>query len=255
MTMTPITFTALDHPTIRHGFFGRQGGVSGGEYASLNVGLGSGDNLDDVRENRKHVASSLGSAHGDMLTCYQIHSATCHIVTNMDDTKLEGDALVTNTPGLVISVLTADCVPVLFADHTAGVIGAAHAGWKGALGGVIENTIQAMEQLGAQKSNIVAAIGPAIAQASYEVGSELKAQFCDADQMFADFFKVGKDDYHWQFDLPGLACERAHRLGIAKVEKLDYDTYANEERFFSFRRSTHATQSEYGRQCSAIMLV
>ena len=249
-----ITAPLLNHPRIKHGFFGRKGGVSSGEYASLNVGLGSGDELDKVRENRRRVAKSLGSAHDDILTCYQIHSNICHIVSSMDDTKLEGDALVTNTPGLVISVLTADCVPVLFADYEAGVIGAAHAGWKGALGGVIANTLEAMEQLGAQKSNICTSIGPAISQPSYEVGNELKAQFCNTDQHFADFFAVGKDEAHWQFDLPGLVKEQISRLGIAKVEKLDYDTYANEERFFSFRRSTHQQQSEYGRQCSAIML-
>lgn len=249
-----LTAPTLNLPGIRHGFFTREGGGSNGLYASLNIGYGSGDDKAKVCENRRHVAKALSSTQDEILTCYQIHSNICHIVSSMEETHQEGDALVTNAPNLPIAVLTADCVPVLFADAEAKVIGAAHAGWKGAKAGILGSTIDAMETLGATKEHIIAAIGPAISQASYEVGNELMEQFTAEDQAYQIFFTNGGNSTHRQFDLPGLVAEKLRKLGVAKLEKLDYDTYVDERRFYSFRRATHRQESIYGRQCSVIML-
>lgn len=250
----PITALSLTRPSLRHGFFTREGGVSGGEYASLNVGRGSGDALENVEENRRRVAAALGSKHADIVTCHQTHSGIVHVVEAFPQAPLTGDALVTNVPSLPIAVLTADCVPVLLADVTHGVIGAVHSGWKGAAQQIVGETVTAMEAIGAKREAMVAVIGPAIAGVSYEVGVDLKERFAAIDASYAEFFLQGSDAAHVQFDLPELVTEQTRRLGVAKVEKLDYDTYADEQRFFSFRRSTHHEQTVYGRQCSAIML-
>lgn len=239
---------------IRHGFFGREGGVSDGLYASLNCGYGSGDDLAKVRENRQRVADALGSATPP-LTCFQIHSAkviTANQPWQWNDSP-EADALVTNQPNIPLGVLTADCLPVLFADRQQGVIGAAHAGWKGALGGVLEATIAAMQALGAR--DIVAAMGPSILQPSYEVGAEFYENFMLASANNAAFFKpsaVAEGKY--LFDLPAYARSRLQAAGIRDISHLAHDTLLDEKQFFSYRRATLAAEKAYGRQISVIMV-
>ena len=250
----PFITSSLDFSGISHGFFTREGGVSTDAYSSLNVGYGSGDDQEKVKENRRRVAAALNSAHDDIVTVYQIHSNVVQVIQDVTDVAQEADALVTATPGMAIAVLTADCVPVLFADPHASVIGAAHAGWKGAKAGILENTVHAMAELGASAKHITAAIGPAIQQDSYEVTSAFKTSFTEDDASAIQFFKPGKDADHWQFDLPGMVANTLDALGIANIEKLDYDTYTDEQRFYSFRRATHRNESDYGRQCSAIIL-
>ncbi len=244
----------LAHSRLSHGFFTREGGVSVGHYASLNTGYGSGDDLSCVGENRRRIAASLGAQTSDVVTCHQIHSGVAHIISELPQDKLEGDALVTNRPGIAIGVLTADCVPVLFADVEAGVIGAAHAGWRGAEKGILQATIVAMESLGAMRATIVAAIGPCIAQASYEVGSDVYQAFTSTQPDFKQFFKSGSDGAHFWFDVGGAAEHILRLSGVANIARLGYDTYAEEKRFFSFRRSTHRGEPVYGRQMSAILL-
>ena len=240
---------------IRHGFFTRQGGVSTGIYASLNCGLGSRDDTASVKINRGRVASALDHPGREVLTLYQVHSATALIVDAPFDGKPpQADALVTNTPGVVIGALAADCTPVLFADPEARVVAAAHAGWRGAFGGVLEATIRAMEGLGAQPQRIRAAIGPCINQAAYEVGPEFEATFLEADPGNARFFeRLGSGDRPY-FDLPGFISARLSRAGLGMVEQKSSCTYENESLFFSYRRATHRKEPDYGRQISAIVL-
>jgi YfiH family protein len=241
-------------PRVVHGFFGRQGGVSDGPiYRGLNVGLGSSDDPDAIRENRARVAGWFGAAPASLSTVYQIHSATVVEATGEEAERPEADGQVTNRPGIVLGVLTADCGPVLFADGEAGVIGAAHAGWKGALDGVLESTITAMIGLGAKRERIVASLGPSISQASYEVGPEFVERFVARDASAADFFIASEKPGHSMFDLPGFTVRRLTAAGVT-AEKLDICTYADEESFFSYRRTTHRREPDYGRQISAIML-
>ena len=237
-----------------HGFFGRTGGVSTGLFASLNVGLGSSDDMAAVTENRRRVVEAL-LPRATLVTCYQVHSA--HVVTVdapfADDSRPQADALVTRTPGLLLGILTADCAPVLFADVKAGVAGAAHAGWKGALGGVTDATIMAMEVLGADRANIAAAIGPCIAQASYEVSDGFRAPFIAQDANNQRFFTDGRAG-HAQFDLEGYVAHRLEAADITTVERLKQDTFAQPDRYFSYRRATLNGEPDYGRQISLIGL-
>jgi polyphenol oxidase len=239
---------------LPHGFLGRSGGVSEGIHGGLNVGLGSDDDRDAVIENRRRATNAvlLGA---ELVTVHQVHSADVVKVTQAwpDAERPKVDALVTDRPGLLLGVLTADCGPVLFADLEAGVVGAAHAGWKGAIGGVTDSTITAMEQLGAQRSRICAAIGPCIARASYEVDDTFLKRFEDADAANERFFTAGRIGHH-QFDLEGYIAARLAAAGISRVEALGLDTYAAPDRFFSFRRATHNGEPDYGRQISLIGL-
>jgi YfiH family protein len=234
-----------------HGFLGRRGGVSTGVVAGLNVGLGTGDEAEAVASNRRLAANAV-LEDARLATVYQVHSALCVTATEPwpDAERPLADALVTDRPGLLIGIVTADCAPVLFADCKAGVIGAAHAGWKGAVGGVTDATIAAMEALGATRANIAVAVGPCIAQVSYEVDAGFKARF-PADA--AQFFAAGKPG-HFQFDLPGYVAARLAAAGIGAVEVLGLDTYADPDRFYSFRRATHRGELDYGRQFSLIGL-
>lgn len=237
---------------IPHGFLGRVGGVSSGVVAGLNVGLGSGDDGEAVTENRaRAVAAVLPGAV--LTTVYQVHSPDCVTVREpwSDADRPHADALVTDRPGILLGIVTADCAPVLLADTDAGVIGAAHAGWKGAIGGVIENTVAAMSALGARPGRIAAAIGPTIARPSYEVDEAFRQRFVADDRSNARFFTGGKPG-HWQFDLEGLVAARLVACGVGKVQPLGLDTYPAAERFFSFRRATHRGELAYGRQMALI---
>lgn len=239
---------------IPHGFLGRRGGVSTGLVAGLNVGLGSGDDDAAVIGNRRRAGQAVLPG-APLVACYQIHSPDCVTVTEpwSNAARPHADALVTARPGLLLGVVTADCAPVLLADRKAGVIGAAHAGWKGAVAGVTDNTIAAMEALGARRGDIAAAIGPTIAQASYEVDEAFRDRFLAADSANARFFGAGEPG-HWQFDLPAYVAQRLHSTGIGQVENLGLDTYAAPARFYSFRRATHRGEPAYGRQISLIGL-
>ncbi len=238
-----------------HAFMSNQGGVSCGIYQSLNCGPGSNDDLEAVAENRRIVSNHIAARRdAPLLSCYQHHSADVVVATeNWGEDRPKADAMVTQTPGLILGILTADCTPVLFADETAGIIGAAHAGWKGALGGVLENTITAMEALGANRENINAAIGPTIHQKSYEVGTGFRDQFLEQNLSFDRFFAEGKDTDHFQFDLPGLVTSRLEAMKIASIYDVRIDTYTSDHHF-SYRRTTHRQEIDYGRQVSAIML-
>lgn len=242
---------------IRHGFFGRQGGVSQGIFSSLNCGYGSGDDPDLVRENRTRVGKHIGVGHDDVLSVYQIHSPEAVVVENrwIRGEQPKADAMVTREPGLALSILTADCAPVLFAEAEARVIGAAHAGWKGALTGVTEAAVAAMERLGARRNRIVASVGPCISQPSYEVGEEFRARFIEAEEDNAHFFGIGRRAGHWQFDLPGYVRSRLSKMGLKSVNTVARCTYAEADDYFSFRRTTHRGESDYGRNLSAIVLM
>jgi len=242
---------------LAHGFFTRQGGVSGGIYASLNIGLGSDDTRDSVLENRKRVADSIGVAPDRLVSPYQIHSPDVIVVDGpfADGADRKADALVTATPGLALGVATADCGPVLFADPEAGVVGAAHSGWKGAVSGVLQNTVAAMETLGAKRDNITAVLGPAISQRAYEVGPEFHQRFVEEDPGNARFFIASEKPEHFMFDLPGFITDRLEKLALKTVSDLALCTYADEDRFFSYRRTTHRREPDYGRQISAIALL
>lgn len=248
---SPEVFRAEVLGNTQHGFLGRRGGVSTGVVAGLNVGLGTGDEAEAVAFNR-HLATNVVLAGARLATVYQVHSADCVTVTEpwADPQRPHADALVTATPGLLLGIVTADCAPVLFADRQAGVIGAAHAGWKGAVAGVTDATIAAMEALGATRANIAAAVGPCIAQPSYEVDAGFKARFPSAS---ARFFTAGKPG-HFQFDLGGYVADRLVLAGIGAVERLPLDTYSLPEQFYSFRRATHQSEPDYGRQFSLIGL-
>ncbi len=241
---------------IRHGFFTRKGGHSDGVYDSLNCGYGSGDSRETVTRNRGHVARSLGLVADRLVTVYQVHSPD--VVTVMEPWSAQdapkADAMVTSEPGTALGVLTADCAPVLFADREAGVVGAAHAGWRGALAGVCEATLEAMEALGASRQHIAAAVGPTISARNYEVGPEFHDAFLENDESFARFFGPSSRDGHFMFDLPGFLLHRMTAAGIGSVEWCGKCTYAEESDFFSFRRTTHREEPDYGRQISAITL-
>ena len=253
---------------VRHGFLGRRGGVSVGAVAGLNCGLGAGDDAAAVAENRARAVAAVAppDQHGParLVTVYQVHSALCVGAGDWaDDARPHADALVSDRPGVVLGILTADCAPVLLADVAAGVIGAAHAGWKGAFGGVCEATVDAMVALGAERGRIVAAVGPCIAQASYEVDGGFRDRFI-REQSFGEvedptvadeYFCEGEREGRWQFDLSGYVADRLwYRTGIARIESTGPDTYADADRFYSFRRATHRGEASYGRQISLIAL-
>ena len=252
--MTVEVVTAPTLAGVAHGFLGRAGGVSVGMHAGLNVGLGSDDDAEAVAENRARATSAVlpGAA---LLTPYQFHSAECLTVTAPFDDRLRprADALVTDRPGLALGILTADCAPVLLADAAVGVVGAAHAGWKGALGGVTDTTILAMEALGAKRERIAAAIGPCIARASYEVDEAFARRFEQVDPANERFFTEGRAG-HFQFDLEAYVAHRLAIAGVTRVALLGLDTYADDTRFFSYRRATHRREPGYGRQISIIGL-
>jgi len=244
-----IRSAALDG--VPHGFLGRRGGVSLGTIAGLNVGHGAEDDSAAVAENRRRaVAAVLPGAQ--LATVYQVHSPDAVEVREPWPfaERPRADAMVTDRPGLLLGVVTADCAPVLFADREAGVIGAAHAGWRGAHGGVLESTVAAMERLGARRERIAAAVGPAIAQPSYEVDARFRDAFAEGD---APLFAPGREG-HWQFDLEGYVVARLRAAGVGGIDALGLDTYADEARFFSFRRATHRGEPTYGRQFSLIGL-
>ena len=241
---------------IRHRFFTRRGGVSSGLYSSLNCGYGSGDSPDNVRENRRLVAETFGRTEPDLLTLYQIHSTEVLTVDSerwVSPGAPKADGLVTQRPEVVLGVMAADCAPVLLADRTAGVIGAAHAGWKGALSGVVEATVAAMEKLGARRENVRAAVGPCIGRDSYEVGPEFPAAFLAQDDANAAFFRTAPRAGHFLFDLAGYLTHRIGKVGVA-VEATGHDTLAAPEDFFSYRRNTLQGVRDYGRGLSAIAL-
>lgn len=255
MTLEILTSQSLG--PIKHGFFTRRGGASSGIFAGLNCGLGSSDQHDIVTLNRARVADAMGVDATHLVGVHQIHSANVIIVENtkatLDAPRPKADGLVTNQQGLALSVLTADCQPVLFADPDAKVIGAAHAGWKGALGGVLEATISAMETLGAQRSNITAVIGPTISLRAYEVGPEFFEDFTASDPHYARFFAGGIGD-RMQFDLPSFGLHLLRDTGIKSAEWTGHCTYSDPDRFYSFRRTTHQGEADYGRLISAIVL-
>lgn len=239
---------------IRHGFFTRDGGVSEGIYRGLNVGLGSNDDPDKVRENRRRVSSWFGLPLERLATAHQVHSPDVVVVGgDYDGSRPQADAQVTASPGIILGVLTADCGPILFADPQNRVIGAAHAGWKGALGGVLENTIEAMIALGARRENIHATLGPSISKANYEVGPEFVDRFVATNSAFEPFFTPSAKPGHAMFDLPGLTVMRLAEAGVT-ADSIDLCTYAAPEAFFSYRRTTHAGEPDYGRQISAIAI-
>lgn len=245
-----------DLPGIRHGFYTRQGGVSEGIYASLNCGIGSEDDRDHVLANRARVAIDLGVAPDQLATPFQVHSPDAVIVDTVWESGKgpKADAVVTNRPGVAVAVGTADCGPVLFADGEAGVVGAAHSGWKGAFTGILESTIAAMERLGAKRERIVAVLGPTISAASYEVGAEFHARFADAAADNGRFFTPSSRADHFQFDLPAYIGDRLGRAGIGRFEDLGLCTYADPDRFYSYRRMTHQGEADYGRLIHAIAL-
>lgn len=256
MSLIPFsTAPSLAHMgDVSHGFFGSQGGASKGLYASLNAGAGSNDDPAAVAENRARIASALGAVDSShLLSCYQHHSTDVLLVQAPFTDRPKGDAMVTRTPGLALAIMTADCVPILFADCDAGVIGAAHSGWKGALGGINEATIEAMESLGAEVGRITAAIGPCIRQASYEVGPEFRDTFIQAADWSERFFVPGTAD-RFQFDLPGFVRARLVRAGVSRIDVVAHDTCALSEQYFSNRRRNHQGLPDYGRNASVIML-
>jgi len=242
-------------PNIRHGFFTRHGGVSGGLYASLNGGIGSRDEPANVRENRARMASALDASH--LLTAYQVHSPNVVIadVPWTRESAPRADAVVTRMRALAVGITTADCGPVLLADADAAVVAAAHVGWRGALSGILEATIAAMEKLGASRARIHAALGPMIRRESYEVGPEFVARFRDADAENARFFANARKDGHAMFDLPGYIRSRLEHERVGRVEDLERCTYAEAQHFFSYRRATHRAEPDYGRHISAIALM
>lgn len=251
MTLEIITADSLS--SFRHGFFTRRGGASSGVFAGLNCGTGSSDQSEIVAINRARVAEAMQVPIEHLVTVHQIHSPDVQIVTGpLEDPKPKADSMVSNTPGVALAILTADCQPVLFADEDAGVIGAAHAGWRGALDGVLEETIDAMVSMGASRDGIVAVIGPSISQRSYEVGPEFLDEFLGDDPQNARFFANGVED-KFHFDLPGYGLHRLREAGVT-AEWTRHCTYEDADRFYSYRRSTHAREADYGRLISVIRL-
>jgi YfiH family protein len=251
-----VTAPTLALAGVRHAFFTRHGGVSDGLYATLNGGLGSHDDAASVAENRARMARELGVKPHALLTAYQIHSANVAVVREpwSGNARLYADAIVSRTPGLAVGVTTADCGPILLVDPAARVIGAAHAGWRGALSGIVEATVAAMKDLGARPERLVAVLGPMIRQQNYEVGPDLIACFVAEDAANERFFAAAARDGHALFDLAGYICGRLSRAGVRQIEDLALCTYADAAQFFSFRRSTHKSESDYGRHVSAIAL-
>ena len=245
----------FEFSSFPHAFLSNEGGVSKGIYESLNCGTGSQDDTDLVLENRRVAANIIaGRRDTPIVSCYQIHSSKAQIVTSdWGNDRPKADAMVTDRPGIILGILTADCTPVLFADEKAGVIGATHAGWKGAHAGVLENTVSSMENLGATRANISAAIGPTIAQASYEVGTYFEQKFLSLDPSYKAFFQPGADRDHRQFNLPAFVKQQLENAGVGKVIDCGVDTYTSSSHF-SYRRTTHRKESDYGRQLSGIML-
>ncbi len=252
MTLEILTSDLLT-PT-RHGFFTRRGGASSGVFSGLNCGAGSSDQSDAVAINRGRVAEAMNVPDSHLAAVHQIHSAVVHSVeAPTQGARARADALVTATPGLALSILTADCQPVLFSDPEAGVIGAAHAGWRGARDGVLEATLDAMEALGADRSDIFAVIGPSISQSAYEVGPEFFDDFLAHDCANARFFAAGDGD-RMMFDLPAYGLHRLNSAGVAAAEWTRHCTYADPDRFYSYRRATHKKEADYGRLIAAICL-
>lgn len=256
MDIAPLQAGELAHAGVAHGFFTRHGGVSQGDYASLNCGLGSDDDRDAVLENRRRVAGWLTGRDSEPLTAHQIHSADVVVVDGpFAGARPKADALVTATPGVVVSALAADCAPVLLADPKARVVAAAHAGWRGAVAGVVEAAVRAMEELGAERANIRGAVGPCIAQASYEVGLEFEETFLEKSAENAKFFAPGARPEKRQFDLQGYIVDSAHALGLRGFGAVSRDVYAEPETFFSYRYARHNGRPDYARLISGIALV
>lgn len=251
--MTLEILTSDDLSPLRHGFFTRRGGASSGVFQGLNCGQGSSDLSEVVQINRERVAAAMGVDPGALVTVNQVHSADVAVIDAPLKARPRADAIVTATPGLALAILTADCEPVLFADPEAGVIGAAHAGWRGALGGVLEATLDAMEGLGATRENTRAVIGPTISQRAYEVGPEFFENFLAEDPAFSQFFASGNGD-RMLFDLPAFGVHRLRQAGVGQASWTRHCTYSDPERFYSFRRTTHAGEADYGRLISAIRL-
>ncbi|MFY0680879.1 MAG: peptidoglycan editing factor PgeF [Thalassovita sp.] len=251
MTLEILTSDPLGD--TRHGFFTRKGGASSGIFEGLNCGQGSSDQAEIVTINRTRVAEAMHVPLSHLVGVHQVHSADVVVVDAPTDEKPRADAVVTATPGLALTILTADCQPVLFADRQAGVIGAAHAGWRGALAGVLENTLDAMEELGAERHDITAIIGPTISQRAYEVGPEFIDDFLAEDPQNARFFINGEGD-RYLFDLPAFGLQRLRQAGVGKSEWTRHCTYSDPARFYSYRRTTHEGEADYGRLISAIRL-
>ena len=252
-TLPVLTSPRLDSPRVRHGFFTRQGGVSQGIYASLNVGVGSKDDPDAVAENRRRVAAHFGQAA--LVSAYQVHSATALVADGpWPAGPPHADAVVSATPGVVCAALAADCAPILLVDPEARVVAAAHAGWKGALGGIVEATVRRMEGVGASRKWIRAAVGPCIGPQSYEVGLEFRAAFVKLDPAYGRFFSTGRTEDKRMFDLPSFVLARLKAAGVETAHWLGHDTCAEENRFFSNRRALLNSEPDYGRMVSAIML-
>ncbi|MDG4648328.1 peptidoglycan editing factor PgeF [Roseibacterium sp. SDUM158017] len=256
MAAVTVSLEILTAPAlggVRHGFFTRRGGASSGIFEGLNCGGGSSDQSEIVEMNRGRAAAALGVVPERLVTVNQVHSADAVTLGASPSDRPRADAIVTSTPGLAIAILTADCQPILFSDPEAGVIGAAHAGWRGALDGIVEATIDEMEAAGADRDRIRAAIGPCISQSAYEVGQEFLERFCDDDPANARFFINGADD-RYLFDLPGYGLKRLRAAGIRNAEWTRHCTYRDAGRFYSYRRSIHRGEADYGRLLSAIRL-
>ncbi len=244
---------------VNHAFFTRKGGVSNGQYKSLNCGYGSSDLESNVDVNRALAAEALGFTSSGLLTTYQVHSSVAVVVRNAwkKTAAPRADGMVTNLPGMTLGILTADCAPVLFCDHTNRIIGIAHAGWKGALSGILEATVKSMETLGGTRHTISAAIGPCISQKNYQVGSDFRLRFLRSDDSTERFFvpsEVGKKEKFWQFDLKGFVTARLHEAAVTRIDTLDMCSYESEDEFYSYRRATHRGEEDYGRNLSAIVL-
>lgn len=254
--VSPILSPALTRAGIRHAFFTREGGVSEGVYAGLNGGIGSGDRPEHVAENRARMAQFLEVPASNLLSLCQIHSATAIPVREIwgRENRPQADAMVTTQVGIALGVGAADCGPILFADPVAGIVGAAHSGWKGAVGGVLEATIAAMEAEGAQRHRIIAALGPMLSQENYEVGPEFEAIFLKQDSRNARFFRAGRREGYPHFDLPGYIVHRLEEAKIGEIDNPGLCTYADEARFYSYRRKTHRNEPDYGRLIAAIRL-
>ncbi|MGH6924885.1 MAG: peptidoglycan editing factor PgeF [Propylenella sp.] len=254
--IAPIEAPELGLPGVRHAFFTRAGGVSTGLYAGLNTGIGSSDSRDAVLENRTRAMRHLGTSRERLATPYQLHGTNAVIVEDAWGAGLgpKADAVVTNRPGIALGVGTADCGPVLMADPEARVVAAAHAGWKGALDGILESAVEAMERLGADRARVVAVLGPAISADAYEVGPEFVARFVAADRENDRFFHPSERAGHASFDLPAYIVMRLQAAGLGEVSDVGHCTYADEPKFFSYRRATHRGEPDYGRLLSAIVL-
>lgn len=255
--MNFLTSSLLQSPTVNHGFFTRKNGHSSGIYAALNCGSGSKDVPEHIAANRQSALATMGGDAANLCGLYQIHSNIVHFLDApwQNDNPPKGDGLVTRQKNLALGILTADCAPVLFTDPQNGVIGAAHAGWQGAVTGIIENTIDVMCNNGAERQNIIAAVGPCIAQQSYEVGGEFLTRFVNEDPKYEKFFAQSPNEGRYLFNLKLFTAHRLENAGIKKTDVFSEDTYADDEHFFSYRRSTHKDEKDYGRQISIIMLL